>query len=149
VLTTSRSRTIQASAQELWALVSDPHHLPRWWPRVERVEGVEGGAFTEVLKTAKGKAVRADFTVTEADAASRRLTWVQQLEGSPFARVLASAETQVELAPEGEATAVTIELRQTLAGVLPHLGGHMVSRAARATLEQALDGLEQIGAADD
>lgn len=130
-------------------LVSDPHHLPRWWPRVERVEGVEGRAFTQVLKTTKGKAVRADFTVTEADEASGRLTWAQQLEGGPFARVLASAETQLELAAEGESTLVTIELRQTLAGVLPHLGGHMVSRAARATLEQALDGLERIGTAPD
>jgi uncharacterized protein YndB with AHSA1/START domain len=149
--TTRRSRTIAIPPQEVWALVSDPHHLPRWWPRVERVEGVEDGAFTQVLKTAKGKLVRADFTVTELDEGARRLTWAQQIEGSPFARLLASAETGVEVVAAGQATEVTLELSQTAAGAragswfFPRLGGHMMRRAAAATLEEALDGLERIG----
>ncbi|MFI5010326.1 MAG: SRPBCC domain-containing protein [Solirubrobacterales bacterium] len=150
--TTRRSRTVGFSAEELWPVVSDPHHLPRWWPRVERVESVEGGAFTEVLKTAKGKLVRADFTVVELDASARRLTWSQQIEDSPFARLLESAETGVQLNPEGSRTEVTIELRQELARgrvgswFHPRLGSHLVQRAAAATLEEALDGLERIGA---
>jgi uncharacterized protein YndB with AHSA1/START domain len=152
---------IRASAEDLWALIGDPHHLPRWWPRVERVEGVEEGAFTEVLKTAKGKLLRADFTVTATDVGARRLAWSQQLQGSPFARLLASAETEVRLAPQGVvATDVTIELRQVMAGFhsgptgftwggfFPRLGTHMVRRAAAATLEEALDGLERIAAMD-
>jgi uncharacterized protein YndB with AHSA1/START domain len=143
--TTRRSRTIDAPAQELWTVLVDPHHLPRWWPRVERVEDVEDGAFTEVLKTAKGKLVRADFTVTASDAGARRTVWSQQLEGSPFARLLSSSETEVLLAPAGNDTEVTIELRQTLTGFFPRFGGHMVRRAAVATLEEALDGLELIG----
>jgi uncharacterized protein YndB with AHSA1/START domain len=138
-------RVIDAPTQELWDVVRDPHHLPRWWPRVSRVEDVEGDAFTEVLKTAKGKLVRADFTVVAVQEAERRLTWAQQLEGSPFARLLESAETEVWLAPQGEAaTEATIELRQSLTGVFPRLGGYMVRRAAAATLEEALDGLERI-----
>ncbi len=150
--TTRRSRRIGVPLEELWALVSDPHHLPRWWPRVERVEGVEADVFTEVLKTAKGKLVRADFTVAELDQVTGRLTWSQQMEGSPFARLLASAETGVELVAAGEGTEVTLELRQTPAGAragswfFPRLGGHMMRRAAAATLEEALDGLERIGA---
>lgn len=127
-------------------MLVDPHHLPRWWPRVERVEDVEAGAFTEVLKTAKGKLVRADFTVTATDAGAHRIVWSQQLEGSPFARLLASAETEVLLAPTGSDTEVTIELRQALTGFFPRFGGHMVRRAAVDTLEEALDGLERIGA---
>jgi uncharacterized protein YndB with AHSA1/START domain len=152
VHTTRCSRTIAIPLEEAWALVSDPHHLPRWWPRVERVEGVEAGAFTKVLKTAKGKLVRADFTVAELDRAARTLTWSQQIEGSPFARLLASAETGVELVAEGPDTEVTLELRQIPAGAragswfFPRLGGHMMRRAAAATLEEALDGLERIGA---
>jgi uncharacterized protein YndB with AHSA1/START domain len=151
VHTTRRNRTIAISPEEAWALVSDPHHLPRWWPRVERVEGVDADAFTQVLKTAKGKLVRADFTVAELDERARRLRWAQQIEGSPFARVLASAETGVELVPAGPATEVTLELRQDPAGAragswfFPRLGGRMMRRAAAATLEQALDGLERIG----
>jgi carbon monoxide dehydrogenase subunit G len=144
VLRTHRQRTIQASTQELWEVVRDPHHLPRWWPRVARVEAVEGDAFTELLKTDKGKLVRADFTLLAAEDAQRRLTWVQQLAGSPFARVLSAAETEVRLTPVGEATEVELELRQQLTGVLPHFGSLLVRRAAAATLEEALDGLEQI-----
>ena len=157
--TARRSRTIAAPAQELWDLVRDPHHLPRWWPRVSRVEDVEHGAFTEVMKTHKGKTVRADFDVVRSDEQQRALTWAQRTEGTPFARLLKSAETEVRLAPLARdatgtdaglatavspATEVTIELRQALAGFFPRFGGFMVRRAAAATLEEALDGLERI-----
>jgi uncharacterized protein YndB with AHSA1/START domain len=145
VPTTRRSRTIRMPARELWPVISDPHHLPRWWPRVTRVEGVDGGAFTEVLVSDKGKIVRADFTLAACDEQALRLVWVQQLEGSPFERLLSRAETELTLRQQGELTSVTIELRQTLAGVFPRLGGYMVGRAAATMLEDALDGLERIG----
>jgi uncharacterized protein YndB with AHSA1/START domain len=146
------SRTIAAPADELWLLIRDPHHLPRWWPRVTRVEDVEGDAFTEVMRTAKGRLVRADFNVVQADELTRALRWSQRLEGTPFGRLLSSAETEVRLTPTddgppgagGAATEVTIELRQSLTGFFPRFGGFMVRRAAAATLEQALDGLERI-----
>jgi uncharacterized protein YndB with AHSA1/START domain len=160
VPTARRSRTIAASADDLWTLVSDPHHLPRWWPRVTRVEDVEDGAFTEVMTTAKGKVVRADFDLVEADRLQRSLTWSQRVEGTPFGRLLKSAETEVRLAPaaeeaqtafgepgagaSGAATVVTIELRQALTGFFPRFGGFMVRRAAAATIDAALDGLERI-----
>ncbi|MEA2207811.1 MAG: hypothetical protein QOF54_288 [Solirubrobacteraceae bacterium] len=141
-----RSRTIAAPLEQLWEVVLDPHHLPRWWPRVERVEDVADGAFTELMRTSKGKAVRADFRLARTDAQEHALTWVQQLEGTPFARVLSSSETHVMLAPAGEeATNVTIELRQRLSGFFPRFGGFMVRRAAAATIDEALDGLERIG----
>jgi len=147
VPTARRSRTIAAPAEELWALVSDPHHLPRWWPRVTRVEDVGGGAFTEVMTTAKGKAVRADFDLVRADEQLRSLTWSQRVQGTPFGRLLKSAETDVRLAPGQAGTAeteVTIELRQALTGFFPRFGGFMVRRAALATIDEALDGLERI-----
>jgi uncharacterized protein YndB with AHSA1/START domain len=146
VHTARRHRVIHASPQELWDVVSNPHHLPRWWPRVSHVEAVEGDAFTEVLKTAKGKLVRADFTLVEVDEAGRRIVWAQELEGSPFERLLASAETEVRLVAKGEDTDVTIELRQALTGFFPRFGGFLVRRAASATLQEALHGLERIGA---
>jgi uncharacterized protein YndB with AHSA1/START domain len=144
VPTARRSRIIAASLEELWEVISDPHHLPRWWPRVTRVEDVEGSAFTEVMKTTKGKLVRADFQLVKSDERARRLSWEQQVEGTPFARLLSSAETNVSLEPAAEGTTVTIELRQTLSGFFPRFGGFMVSRAAAATLEEALEGLERI-----
>jgi hypothetical protein len=78
------------------------------------------------------------------------------VQGTPFARVLSSAETDVSLtgANAGAATEVTIELRQALAGysprfgmlagLSPRIGGRMVRRAAERTLDEALDGLERI-----
>ncbi|HWW90875.1 MAG TPA: SRPBCC family protein [Solirubrobacteraceae bacterium] len=158
--TARASRTIAAPADELWLLVRDPHHLPRWWPRVTRVEDVEGDAFTEVMRTRKGRLIRADFNVAQADEQQRALRWSQRVEGTPFGRLLKSAETEVRLTPVDDraagsspdgphptspmATEVTIELRQSLTGFFPRFGGFMVRRAAAATLEQALDGLERI-----
>jgi uncharacterized protein YndB with AHSA1/START domain len=143
--TARRSRTIAAPAEELWDVISDPHHLPRWWPRVTRVEDVEDSAFTEVMRTRKGKLVRADFRVATCDEAERTLVWEQLLAGTPFARVLRSAETEVRLqAGSAQATEVTIELRQVLNGV-SRFGGYMMRRAARSTVDEALDGLERIG----
>jgi len=52
--TARRARTIAAPAQELWETIRDPHHLPRWWPRVSRVEDVADDQFTEVLSTSGG-----------------------------------------------------------------------------------------------
>jgi uncharacterized protein YndB with AHSA1/START domain len=143
--TARRSRRIAAPPAQLWDVISDPHHLPRWWPRVHRVEDVAGGAFTEVMLTAKGKVVRADFELVHSDPERTSLTWAQRVEGTPFARVLRSAETEVALvaAPDG-ATNVTIELRQSLTGMLPKLGGYIVRRAALETVDEALNGLERI-----
>lgn len=139
-----RSRTIAAPLQDLWELVGDPHHLPRWWPRVDRVEDVDGGAFTEVMRTAKGKTVRADFRLLESDEREHTLTWEQQLEGTPFQRLLSEARTHVSMREEGGGTAVTIELHQRLTGFFPRFGGFMVKGAAARTIEEALDGLERV-----
>ena len=142
--TARRSRTVAAPPEQLWDVVSDPHHLPRWWPRVTRVEDVEAGAFTEVMRTERGKLVRADFELVEVDPRAHRLRWEQRLEGTPFARVLSAAETELTLEPAGQGTNVSIELRQTLNGVLARFGGFMVRRAAIATVDEALEGLERI-----
>jgi len=146
------SRTIAAPVDELWEVVRDPHHLPRWWPRVIRVEDVEGDAFTEVMRTAKGRLVRADFNLVHSDDGATALRWAQRVEGTPFSRLLASAETEVRLTPVSSpssgdhpaATEVTIELSQSLSGFFSRFGGYMVRRAAATTIAEALDGLERI-----
>lgn len=160
--TSQATRTIQATVQELWEVVSDPHHLPRWWPRVERVEDVDGDAFTEVMKTGKGKVVKADFRLIGLDEQRHVATWAQQVLDTPFERLLRSAETEVQLAaaePDAPVTEVTLQLRQTLNDSLSKagfgrwvglgsyfkgFGNHMVRRAGTETLEQALDGLQRI-----
>jgi uncharacterized protein YndB with AHSA1/START domain len=164
MLTVQRSRTIAASPEDLWEVLGDPHHLPRWWPRVSRVEAVtltgtgEQDAFTEVLTGPSGKIVRADFKLLE-QVDRQRILWSQQVENSPFARVLRSAETEITLTGASQeypsATEVTIELRQELQGFSPRqgsgwfgglsrFGSPLVRRAARSTIDEALDGLERI-----
>lgn len=137
------SRTLAAPPQVVWEVVADPWHQARWWPRVVRMEGVEDGRFTQVLGTASGRGVRADFRVLEREP-PRLLRWEQELPGTPFERLLAEAVTTVELAADdgGGATEVTIELRQQLHGwsrFVPFL----FRRAARRQLGEALEGLER------
>jgi uncharacterized protein YndB with AHSA1/START domain len=142
--TASRSRTVAAPIDDVWELLGDAHHLPRWWPRVERVEDVRDGAFTEVMRTQKGKVVRADFELAHSDPSAYALCWAQRLPGTPFERLLSSAETEITLVSMGTGTQVTIELRQTLNGFLARIGSFMVRRAAVATVEEALGNLERI-----
>lgn len=160
------SRALLAPPRELWQIVCDPHHLPRWWPRVHRVEAVDEDAFTEVLLSDRGRFVRADFTVLERDQDQMKVVWAQQVDGTPFARVLASSRTEISLseAANGQGTQVTISLDQALrkwrsgarerprggrsrGGLDPLfaiLGSRLVRRAASATVKEALDGLERI-----
>jgi uncharacterized protein YndB with AHSA1/START domain len=140
---TTRSATIPALPEQVWRTVCDPHHLPRWWPRVQRVEAVDPERFTQVLATDKGRSVRADFRVLESRAPAVR-RWAQEVEGSPFERVLRSAEVEVRLEPDGTgATRVTLTVRQRLRGA-GALGGFMVRRATARRLDEALAGLARL-----
>jgi uncharacterized protein YndB with AHSA1/START domain len=140
---TRRTRTIDATPEQVWRTVCDPHHLPRWWPRVQRVEGVDPERFTEVLGTDRGRPVRADFRVVESRAPEVR-RWAQEVEGSPFERLLHSAETEVRLEPDGDlGTRVTVTVRQRLRG-FGAFGGFMVRRATRQQIDEALGGLERL-----
>ncbi len=141
--TTRVERTLAASPEAIWSLVADPHHQPRWWPRVRRMEDVGEGRFTQVLMTEKGRGVRADYELRAIEP-PRRLTWAQLLEGTPFDRLLTAALTTVALAPvDAGGTHVAIELDQQLRG-WSRLVPFLFRRAARAQLREALDGLERV-----
>jgi uncharacterized protein YndB with AHSA1/START domain len=155
VPTVRRSRTLGATREEIWAIVGDAYHLPRWWPRVTRMEGVEGEAFTQVLTTAKGVPVRADFRVVESAAPAVR-RWEQQLANTPFERILTASAVEVRLdragdgeragegaSADGARTRVSITLAQRVRG-LGVLGGVLVRGAGRRQLDGALDGLEAL-----
>jgi len=139
---TSRARrTLPAAPEAVWRLVGDAHQLPRWWPRVARVERVSGKGFTVVLTSARGREVRADHRVTANDRGRRR-AWAQELAGTPFERTFAAVDTEVRVAAaDGGGTRLEIELRQRLRG-LSRLGGLLVRRANRRQLRAALDAVE-------
>jgi uncharacterized protein YndB with AHSA1/START domain len=132
---------------EVWKLVSDPYSLPRWWPRVGRVENVDnkdGGRrsqWTKVLETSEGRGVRADFRCLSS-AENERYVWAQQLEDSPFAKHLRSSEIEIRLRPEGDRTEIELTSNQTLRG-MSRLGSPMMRSGQGDILEKALEGLEE------
>jgi uncharacterized protein YndB with AHSA1/START domain len=138
----ARSRTVAASPEAVWELVSDPWHLPRWWPKVVRVEECTPTAWTKVLTTPRGRTVRADYTRTEFHAPDR-IAWQQELAESPFEAILEESETVVEVAPAGDGSArVTLRLSQSLRGRYRIGGGFLLRRATRRQLDAALEGIE-------
>ena len=142
----SRSRTVPAAPERVWTLVSDPERLTDWWPRVQRVEDASRKAWTTVMVTPKGRTLRADFTLLESEH-PRLLRWRQEVEESPFERILEGAVTELELQPAGGgATDVKLTQRLSLRG-LSRLGGIQIRLATRRQLEGALDGLGELAQA--
>ena len=143
----SRRRTVSAPPGEVWALVSDPRSLPRWWPRTSRVENVDvkdGGRrseWTKVLETAEGRGVRADYRCLSS-AEGERYIWEQQIAGTPFERHLRASRVEIELREEAGGTEVRLTSEQTLRG-MSRLGSPMMRRGQGATLDEALDGIER------
>lgn len=135
-------RGFDAPLERVWKLVSDPYSLPRWWPRVQRVEEVSDEGWTMVLLSDRGKPVRADYTLARAQP-MELLEWQQELEETPFERMLSRSQLVIELEWDEDAGATAVALRSTerLRG-LARLGSLMVRRATRKRLKQAL---EQVG----
>ncbi len=139
---TRRTKSFSSEPERIWRVLADPHHLPRWWPRVSRVESADTNSWTQVMMTAKGKPVRADFHLVEASE-NRVYAWEQQLEGTPFGRLLVRARTEVTLTPAGTGgTEVQISVDQKLRG-WARFGPFLFKRAARTQLDEALAGLEE------
>jgi uncharacterized protein YndB with AHSA1/START domain len=145
--TVTRKRTVDAPVAKVWELVSDPYNMPRWWPRCVRVEDVGGGAgakrarWTAVMETEKGRSVRADFRCVSS-AEGERYVFEQEIEGSPFEKILQSSLTQIDMAPEGAGGAsVSVRSVQKLRG-LSRLGSPMMRGGTGRNLESALDGIE-------
>ncbi len=131
-----RSRVLPAGQQELWDLIADPHHMPRWWPGVQRMEGVESDRFTQVHKTKRGRPVRIDFRVIESDPPWAR-AWEQEIAGTPFERVLNESITEIRLEPVDGGTEVSIGQEQKLRGY-SRTGGLLLKRATGSKLDEAL-----------
>ena len=124
-----RSRTVAAPLDDVWQIVRDPYHLPRWWPRTQRVEGVSSGGWTSVLVTDKGRSVRADYRVELTKSGERR-RWAQEV----------AVVYEIALSPADAGTEVGLDVHQKPVG-WARFGGVMLRRAARTQLDDALTGL--------
>jgi carbon monoxide dehydrogenase subunit G len=99
--------------------------------------------------------VRADFRCLYSKEPSA-YGWEQEIEGSPFAKVLRSSEIGIDLDESDGGTLVTLRAVQRLRGVSRFGGGYMLKRATNRQLDDALDGLQRVltpvdseGGADD
>ena len=135
---------LDAPLERVWRVVSDPYSLPRWWPRVERVEEVSESSWTMVLMSDRGKPVRADYTLADSRP-MELLEWNQELEETPFERMLSASRLVIQLVGDEGAGATAVKLRSTerLRG-LARLGSPMVRRATRRRLSQALERLGEL-----
>jgi uncharacterized protein YndB with AHSA1/START domain len=137
-----REKVVPRAPEDVWKVVSDPDQLPRWWPGVSRVEEATQLAWTTVLTSPKGKSVRMDFTRVAAEEPTR-LVWRQELEQTPFERILAEAVTSLELEPADGGTRVTIALEQKPRGWARFAPLQFRSAGTRQ-VQGALDGLERL-----
>jgi uncharacterized protein YndB with AHSA1/START domain len=133
---------VPAAPEEVWGLVSNPARLPQWWPGVTRVEEASPEAWTMVLTSRQGKAVRVDYTLVEAEA-ERRLVWRQEVEESPFERILASATTEIAIAPEASGTRVSVALDQRPRG-WARFAPLQFRAAGRRQVRGAVEGLDAV-----
>jgi uncharacterized protein YndB with AHSA1/START domain len=137
-----RSRVVAAPPEVVWEVIADAYTLPRWWPRVTRVEGVEETGFTEVLVSRRGRPVRLDLHYTEVEP-PERLSWALELSGSQLERLLAEWATRMDLAAVDGGTLVTLEERQSFRGSF-RTGSLLQRRASRRRLDGALAGLAEL-----
>lgn len=141
--TVTRRRSLGAPPEEVWGVVSDPERLPAWWPGVARVEEATDRGWTTVLTSSRGKPVRVDYTRVEWRP-PRRLVWRQEVEASPFERILSESITELELAPaEGGGTDVSLTVRHRPRG-LARFGFVQLRAAAAKQVQGALDGLAAV-----
>jgi uncharacterized protein YndB with AHSA1/START domain len=138
-----RERTLAGAPTEIWRIVSDPARLPAWWPGVSRVEEASREAWTTVLISPKGKSVRADYSLVDAEE-PERLRWKQEVEESPFERLLAESVTEIDLEPDpGGGTRVRLTLNQRPRG-WARFSPFQLRAAAGRQAEAALEGLAEL-----
>jgi uncharacterized protein YndB with AHSA1/START domain len=137
-----RERNVAAAPEDVWRVLSDPERLSAWWPGVARVEEATPQAWTTVLTSGKAKSVRADYTRVEAEP-PRRLVWRQEVDETPFERILAESTTEIELSPDDAGTLVVLAVRHRPRG-WARLSPFQMRSAATRQVEGALDGLAQL-----
>ena len=137
-----RETLVPRAPDEVWRVVSDPAQLPRWWPGVTRVEEATPEAWTTVLTSAKGKSVRMDYTRVAADEPTR-LVWRQEVDASPFERILAEATTSVDLSEADGGTLVVVALDQKPRG-WARFAPLQFRAAGTRQVQGAVDGLERL-----
>ena len=119
-------------------MVSDPYHLPRWWPR--RVAGRERRherrrrapqQWTKVLETSRGRAACAPTTAASARPSASATSGSRRSRARRSSASCAARELEIRLEPSRRGTEVTADRRAALRG-LSRFGSPMMRRGHRA-----------------
>jgi uncharacterized protein YndB with AHSA1/START domain len=137
-----RETLVPAPPEEVWRVVTDPARLPAWWPNVSRVEEASPEAWTKVLISPGGKAVRADYTCIEAEEQTR-VRWRHEVQESPFERILSASTTEIALEPREGGTLVRISVDHRPRG-WARFSPFQMRAAASRQVAGALDGLTKL-----
>jgi uncharacterized protein YndB with AHSA1/START domain len=137
-----RETLVSAPPEEIWRVISDPARLPAWWPSVSRVEDASPDAWTKVLMSPGGKAVRADYTRVEAEEPVR-LVWRHEVEESPFERILSASTTEIMLEPREGGTLVRLSIEHRPRG-WARFSPFQMRAAATRQVSGALEGLAEL-----
>lgn len=129
----SVSRTISASPETIWSILTDVQRYPEWDPGTERVEGqVAPGEKIEVYARINPDRTF-PVTVTEFEP-GRRMTWTS---GMPLG--LFKGERTFTLTPRGERT--DFSMQEVFTGLLLPIIGRTIPDLS-ATFEQFADALK-------
>jgi len=148
VPTVSRKKLMPAPPDRVYDVISDPRRLKDWWPRVTRVEDLDGkpgtarARWTNVMAADSGRKLRMDYTCTGATR-PERYEWEHELEGTPFEDHMVRQWTEIRLKPSGTGTEVSVTANHTLRGSA-RLAGFMMKKTQREMLDRALGSLELI-----
>ena len=142
-----RETLVPAPPEEVWRVVSDPARLPAWWPSVSRVEDASPEAWTKVMLSPGGKAVRADYTRVEAEKPTRVL-WRHEVEESPFERILSASTTEIAMEARDDGTLVRISVEHRPRG-WARFSPFQMRAAAIRQVSGALDGLVSLFREED
>lgn len=134
-----------ADPDGVYDVISDPRRLSDWWPRVTRVENVDGKAgtsrtqWTNVLAADSGRKLRMDYRCVGATRPERYI-WEHELSGTPFEEHLQNQTTEVRLRPGDGGTEISLTATHTLRGSA-RLAGFMMKKTQKQMLDQALAAL--------
>ena len=128
-----RTRVVDVSPESVYDVISDPRRLEDWWPRVDRVENVDGGP---------GRRLRLDYRCTAASR-PKRYVWEHELEGTMFEEHMKSQTTEILLEPEGQGTEITVISINELRGSA-RIAGFSMKKSQRELIDTALDSLQEV-----
>jgi uncharacterized protein YndB with AHSA1/START domain len=140
-----RTGRVAAPVEAVWDVVRRVEHLPTWLAGVDRAEVVSGDGMgrRQLLHTADGGTFDAEIFAYRGPTL---LAW-RERPVRPGARAIGWTETHVELAPDGDGTAIRLIVVRwpagPLTGALVRLGTHRIA----AGLDRSIARLAEVTAA--